>query len=80
MTARLEAALLELAAAIREELATAAVAPGASDRLLSIAQAADACGIGRTALYGEIQAGRLRTVKIGRRRLVPASAIRERSA
>jgi excisionase family DNA binding protein len=33
--------------------------------------------LGRSLLYAEIQAGRIRTVKIGRRRLVPAAAIRE---
>ena len=33
--------------------------------------------IGRSALYGELAAGRLRSVKVGRRRLVPSGAIAE---
>ncbi|TFV67226.1 UNVERIFIED_ORG: DNA-binding protein [Bacillus sp. AZ43] len=32
-------------------------------------------GVGRTTMYGLITSGELRTVKIGRRRLVPAAAI-----
>jgi excisionase family DNA binding protein len=47
------------------------------DRLLSIDQAARALSIGRTALYSEIRAGRIRSLKVGRRRLIPSSAIRE---
>jgi len=47
------------------------------DRLMSIEQAARALGIGRTALYSEIGAGRIRSIKVGRRRLVPSSAISE---
>ena len=78
MSARLDAALAELAAAIRDEvraeLDTAAPAP---DRLLSIDEAAAALGLGRTALYSEIAAGRARSVKVGRRRLIPAGAIAE---
>ncbi len=79
MSDRLEAALAELAAAIREEIRSepAGIA-GAPDRLLSIASAATVLGIGRTALYAELQAGRLRSVKVGRRRLVPSSAVAER--
>lgn len=73
---RLEAALEALAAAIREEIAAAATAPG-PDRLLSIDEAAAMLGIGRTALYGELQAGTVRSVKVGRRRLVSAAAIGE---
>ncbi len=82
MSARLETALDELVAAIRDELraevAAAAGAPAVPDRLLSIASAADVLGIGRTSLYAELQAGRLRSVKVGRRRLVPSSAVAER--
>jgi excisionase family DNA binding protein len=79
MTTRLDAALRELAEAIREEVRTeAATDPRTPDRLLSITEAAEALGIGRTATYSELEAGRLRSVKVGRRRLVPASAIAER--
>jgi len=36
-----------------------------------------ASGIGRTRIYDEINAGRLRTVKFGRSRLIPADAAAE---
>ncbi|MBA2757371.1 MAG: helix-turn-helix domain-containing protein [Chloroflexi bacterium] len=49
----------------------------APDRLLSIDEAAKALGIGRSALYGEMGALRLRSIKVGRRRLVPSAAIAE---
>ncbi len=58
--------------AIRAELDTVRDSP---DRLLSIDEAAKALGIGRTALYAELLSGELWSVKVGRRRLVPASAI-----
>lgn len=76
MTDRLTAALAELVEALREELRAEAVAhPPAPDRLLSVDEAASMLGLGRSALYGEIGAGRLRSVKVGRRRLVPAASI-----
>jgi excisionase family DNA binding protein len=75
MTDRLDAALLELAAAIREEVSAASSAPPAPDRLLDIEEAGATLGIGRTATYGELAAGRLRSVRVGRRRLIPAGAI-----
>lgn len=76
MTDRLSLALAELAEALREELRAEAVAsPRAPDRLYSIDQAAAALGLGRSLLYAEIAAGRLRTIKVGRRRLCPADAI-----
>jgi excisionase family DNA binding protein len=78
MSDRLTAAVTELVAALRDEIATqrrpSELEP---DRLMSIEQAARALGIGRTALYSEIGAGRIRSVKVGRRRLVPSSAISE---
>lgn len=76
MTDRLALALAELVAALREE-ARADAAPNAPDRLLSIDEAAEALGLGRSLLYDEIGSGRLRTVKVGRRRLCPAGAIAE---
>ena len=76
MSDRLTAALVELIEALREELRSEAmVDPRAPDRLLSIDEAASALAIGRSALYGELAAGRLRSIKVGRRRLVPAAAI-----
>ena len=60
-----------LLAALRAEATPAFAVP---DRLLSIDEAATALGIGRTALYHELATGRLRSFKVGRRRLVPTSA------
>lgn len=76
MTDRLSLALAELVEALREELRAEAVAsPRAPDRLLSVDEAAGLLGLGRSAVYGELQGGRLRSIKVGRRRLVPAAAI-----
>ena len=76
MTDRLALALTELVEALREELRTEAEAvPRAPDRLLSVDEAATALGLGRSRLYAEIAAGRLRSLTVGRRRLVPSSAI-----
>jgi excisionase family DNA binding protein len=78
MSDRLTAVVTELVAALRDEIAVEArPSEREPDRLLSIDQAARALGIGRTALYSEIGAGRIRSVKVGRRRLVPSSAISE---
>jgi excisionase family DNA binding protein len=78
MTPRLSAALVELAealvVAVREEAAAHSASP---DRLLSVDEAAAMLGIGRSRLYAELQAGRCRSVKIGRRRLIPVAAIVE---
>ncbi len=72
MSDRLDAAVAELVAALRAELAPA---PSAPERLLSVDEAAATLGLGRSLLYGEIGAGRVRSVKAGRRRLIPAGAI-----
>jgi excisionase family DNA binding protein len=78
MSDRLSAAVAELVAALREEMAVEIKPAGRGvERLLSVDQAARALGIGRTALYLEIGAGHVRSVKVGRRRLVPSSAISE---
>jgi excisionase family DNA binding protein len=78
MSDRLATAVAELVAALRDEIATERrPSEREPDRLMSIEQAARALGIGRTALYSEIGAGRIRSVKVGRRRLVPSSAIIE---
>lgn len=75
MSARLEAALAELAAAIRDEIAAAAVPQAAPEQLLDVREAAAALGIGRTTVYGELEAGRLGSMKVGSRRKIPSSAI-----
>lgn len=78
MSDRLTTAVMELVSALRDEIAIDhRPSEREPDRLLSIEQAAQALGIGRTVLYSEIWAGRIRSVKIGRRRLVPSSAISE---
>jgi excisionase family DNA binding protein len=46
-------------------------------RLLAIKQAIYEMGISRTAIYQLIKEGKLKTVKIGRRRLVPIEAIED---
>ena len=43
----------------------------------SIAEAVAVTGLGRTSLYAEIGAGRLRATKCGRRTLIPAAALDE---
>jgi excisionase family DNA binding protein len=73
MTDRLAAAVAGLVAALREEAGPAAL--DAPDRLLSIDETCAALSIGRSLLFGELQAGRLRSMKVGRRRLIPAQAI-----
>jgi len=79
VTGRLEAALAELVEALREEVRTEAAAdPRVPDRLLSVTEASHELGIGRSALYAELGAGRVRSIKIGRRRVIPSSAIRDR--
>ncbi len=79
MSDRLALALEELAAAIRAEVA-AETQPPDVERLLSIPEAAAALGIGRTRLYAELEAGRLRGLHVGRRHLVSASAVAEYAA
>ena len=78
MSARLDAAIAELAAALADELAAGQRRQAdAPDRLYSVEAAAELLAVGRTFLYGEIQAGRIRSLKAGRRRLVPSSAVAE---
>jgi len=48
-----------------------------AERLYSLKQTSEITGLGRTTLLGEIGAARLRSIKVGRRRLVSASAIRD---
>ncbi|MCX4470797.1 excisionase family DNA-binding protein [Micromonospora sp. NBC_01655] len=46
-------------------------------RVLRVDEAARALGIGRSLVYELIRSGRLRSFKVGSRRLIPASAIDE---
>lgn len=45
--------------------------------LLSVEAAAAALGLRRTKVYELMGGGRLRSVKVGKRRLLPAEALRE---
>jgi excisionase family DNA binding protein len=77
LTDRLDAAIRELVEALREEvLAEARALQAGPPRLLSLKQAAEACGVSRSAFYGLVGSGRIRTFKVGRRRLVAESALR----
>jgi excisionase family DNA binding protein len=79
--AAIRAATDALAAAILDAVRAEAVSNDAGpEQLLSIDRAAVVAGVGRTTIYAAIGAGRLRSVKVGRRRLVPASAIAELAA
>lgn len=73
MSARVEAAVRELADALREELR--AELAGQPEELLAVSAAARRLGVGRSLAYQEIAAGRLRSLLIGRRRLVPSGAL-----
>jgi excisionase family DNA binding protein len=76
MSDRLAAAIGELVASLREELRTdAEVSSRAPDRLLAIPEAAARMSIGRTLLYDLIGRGEVRTLRAGRRVLVPESAV-----
>ncbi|SCL16772.1 transcriptional regulator, AlpA family [Micromonospora nigra] len=44
-------------------------------RVLRVEEAARALGIGRSLVYDLIRSGRLRSFKVGSRRLIPAAAI-----
>ncbi len=44
-------------------------------RLLSVREVCALTGLGRTSLYQELRSGRLRSLRIGGRRLVPADAL-----
>lgn len=45
--------------------------------LYSVAQTAEATGLGRTKVYELMASGQLTAVKVGNRRLIPAGALRE---
>ncbi len=74
---RLEAAVAELVDALREE-ASASRPNDAPMALLDIPTAAARLGgVGRTLIYSMLGDGRLRSIKVGRRRLIPADALQE---
>ncbi len=79
MSDRLAVAISALVEALREELrAEAEAGPRAPDRLLSVSEACEALGgLGRSKVYEIIGRGELRSIAIGRRRMIPAGAIAE---
>ncbi len=44
---------------------------------LSVEEAAEALGLGRTKIFELVSGGQLRSIKVGRRRLVPVSALEQ---
>ena len=75
---RIRDAFATLADVVVEALRTEARVAGGPERLLTIREAQEALGgLSRSALYGLINRGTLRSVKPNRRRYVPASAIAE---
>jgi excisionase family DNA binding protein len=71
----IRAAVDELVAALLAAVAEAVPDGGVRDRLFDLESASAMLGIGRSRLYQEIGTGRLRSIKVGRRRLVPSGAI-----
>ena len=74
MSDRIEAAIVEFVAALRAEVAAAQPSKSPVE-LLPIAEATRRLGIGRSLLYDAIGRGEVRSVKVGRRRLVPADEV-----
>ena len=75
-TARIEAAVVELVAAIAEEISVRTL-PSPPTRLLSVEQAGEVLGVSRTSVYALMGQGRLRRIKLGKRVLIPVSAMAE---
>ena len=81
MTADRSAALVAAADALSaaadalRAIAQAGEPDGGPDRLLSVDEAAAQLGIGRSMLYDLIAAQRIRSIRVGRRRLLASGAI-----
>ncbi len=74
--AAIRAALDQLAGAILAAIRAQAPSAEAPDRLLGVEEARQLLGgVGRTTIYALLSSGRLRSVKVGRRRLIPSSAL-----
>ena len=75
---RVRAAVAELADALVALAAAPTRADADTERLYGINEACQALGgIGRSLIYTELRSGRLRALHVGRRVLIPASAIRD---
>ena len=46
-------------------------------KLLGVDEVCDLTGLGRSTIYGEVNSARLRSIKVGTRRLIPLSALDE---
>ena len=74
--AALQRALDSLSEALLEAIEAATEnREGGPEPLLSIEQACEIIGCKRSFIYSELAAGRLSSLKLGRRRLIPGSAI-----
>jgi excisionase family DNA binding protein len=72
-----QAAVDQLTSAIMAAVGESQRQPAGPDVLLSVADAAARMSISRTKLYELLSAQRIRSIKVGRRRLVPAEALAE---
>ena len=77
MSDRLDAAIVELAAALRAEVAAQAPSQPGLPRLVAVETAAQALNISRSNTYSLIRDGSLRSIKVKGRRLVPEAALVE---
>lgn len=55
--------------------ADAGAEPARGDRALSVGEACHRLAVGRNTVYGLINSGELKTLSVGRRRLIPESQI-----
>lgn len=76
-TTTIEAAVASLAAAIAAEVAGQLPKPDGPDRLYSVSEASDWTSLGRSRIYELMAAGAIRSFRVGGRRLIPESALRE---
>ncbi len=73
---RIRAAVAELGDAILAALADTGPRDDVPDKLMSVSLASQALGVSRATLYsGPLRDGSLQSLTIGRRRLIPASAV-----
>lgn len=63
--------------AVESSVGGVSVAPTEGTLLLSVADAAKALGVSRGSLYELVNAGELKSIQIGRRRLIPRAALVE---
>lgn len=74
---RIRQALDALGDAIELAMAEQATRPDDPERLLSVDEAAGLLDLARSTFYGLVADGSVRSLRVGSRRLIPASAITE---